>query len=517
MPNIAPIIAPSQPSATPSASPSAPGGSDSSFETILNETAAAHQQSDADTKHPANNQPKTEPLESDADTTHLTNNQSETEPLDTTTSQNTDQANESSTTNAAAAGNESTIIRYGDLQKTLELRALTRVLLDGGNQTASAAGKDAEQINIPVGLLQNSAFATGKKEGQTLLTAELEQLITLHEKGVVTITKQDGTQVSLADLQNLKGASLDAATLPTQNSSVTDAMVKNQIVTGDLRQTNIEQQAGALKLTEDPTIKGGLAKVVVVEDEVATVARNNDNQATHLRQDSRGQYLDAKLNANSPANSGSGNSPNQESNQQDISNNAQAQSGIQTSQQTAATETTQSYSQVSQGVLDTPVAKAATVMHPASPFPGSTVSDEAIVQQVANKFNLQVRNQETQINIRLHPAELGELKIDLTYRQGAIRANVFAQSQHVQEILEKNMPKLRELLQGQGIQVEEIQVSAKSDIAGGFDLLQDQLGKRDSYDQQQNGNRLETETFIDALESASVQGQEDQSRVNVTV
>jgi flagellar hook-length control protein FliK len=502
MPNIAPIIAPSQPPATPSASTPAATGSDSSFETILNETTTAQQQN-----NPA---PKK--------TSH---HRSESDSGDQPAPQETDVSAATTPTDTDKSGTQNTTARYAELQKVIEQQAFTRIVMSG----TAGTEKQVDQMTIPASLLQQSTVPAGANSSQSLLSAELEQLITLNEKGVITITRQDKSQVSMADLQNLKGSliatdpqSAKTAAGMSKGGVDTNAIVNNQeVATASLRQASFEQQVNAGKLTEDPTMKGGLAKVVVVEDELGTVPRSNDNQTTHLRQDSKGQYLQAKIGANSQANSGSANNPNQQGTQQDVSGNSSSQSVTQTTGLTATTETTQSYSQVSQGVLDTPVAKATTVTHPAAPFPGSAVSDDAIVQQVANRFNMQVRNQETQINIRLQPAELGELKIDLTYREGAIRANVFAQSQRVQEILEKNMPKLRELLQGQGIQVEDIQISAKSDIAGDFDLLQEQPGKRNSYEQSHHNNRIDTETFIDVLESASVQNQEDQLGVNLTV
>ncbi len=119
-------------------------------------------------------------------------------------------------------------------------------------------------------------------------------------------------------------------------------------------------------------------------------------------------------------------------------------------------------------MAESPAIQATTV-------PGSLMRSEALMQQVSHQMTLQIRNQETQLHIKLQPAELGELKIDLTYREGAIRANVFAQSRHVHEILEKNMPRLRELLEGQGLSVEEIQISNATDVLGDFDLFQEQL------------------------------------------
>jgi len=89
------------------------------------------------------------------------------------------------------------------------------------------------------------------------------------------------------------------------------------------------------------------------------------------------------------------------------------------------------------------------------------------------------------MHIKLHPAELGELKIDLTVKEGSIRANVVAQSQHVQEIIEKNLAKLKAVLEEQGFSVDEILVTSQSDSVGDFNLFDKNLSGGDDHTPQQ--------------------------------
>jgi hypothetical protein len=112
---------------------------------------------------------------------------------------------------------------------------------------------------------------------------------------------------------------------------------------------------------------------------------------------------------------------------------------------------------------------------------GAIVQQEAVFQQVIDRFQIARRALDTQINIKLHPAELGEVNINLSVKEGAIRANVVAQSQHVQEILEKNMGKLRTVLEHQGFTIEELTVTAKSDAVGDFNLFDRQLFSQSDY------------------------------------
>lgn len=489
MQDIAPIIAPTQPGSASGPSPSPTGGSDETpFSSYLNEATSADQA--------ASNQPD-----------NTTGQES------TTSQQDFNGSHQPATTDtqvATAVQTSQNTVAANSLQQTIEQFAFTKVVLTPTQQATSRTDQLPEFLIVQNSLAKGAPGQTSLTGGQTLISAELEQLINLHEQGVITITRQNGSQVTLADLQNMKGA-----VNLTMGSSATP-----QEMSGPRPEFPNSPQMGAELQAQDSVIKTSMTKAVV-QEETPVAVRNNDQQTTHLRQDSRGQYLEAKIESTTTAGNNSANTASQQNNQQ----SGQQDNSVAASQSSATaqnapsqptTEGTQSYSQVSQGVLDTPQAKGASAtLAPPAPFPGSSVSDEAIVQQVANRFNIQARNQETQINIRLHPAELGELKIDLTYREGAIRANVFAQSQHVHEILEKNMPRLREILQSQGIQVEDIQISSKSDIAENFDMLQEQFGRGNNYEQPQQ--RFQPDTFVEALEAAGHLGDTDQEGVNVTV
>ncbi len=125
----------------------------------------------------------------------------------------------------------------------------------------------------------------------------------------------------------------------------------------------------------------------------------------------------------------------------------------------------------------TTTAPASETPRPVIPFVSSLAHEQEVLQQLIEKFQVNFRKPETSLSIKLHPAELGELKIDLTVKEGSIRANVVAQSQHVQEILEKNLPRLRTVLEDQGFNVDQILVTADSESVGKFDLFDSNLAR----------------------------------------
>ncbi len=120
-------------------------------------------------------------------------------------------------------------------------------------------------------------------------------------------------------------------------------------------------------------------------------------------------------------------------------------------------------------------------MRPVTLPSGTVVHQEEVIRQIAEHFQISRRDFDTKVSIQLHPAELGEMKISLSVKEGAVRANVVASSQYAQEILEKNMVKLRAILENQGFTIDEISVTAKSDTAGDFNLFDRQLFSQNDY------------------------------------
>jgi len=125
---------------------------------------------------------------------------------------------------------------------------------------------------------------------------------------------------------------------------------------------------------------------------------------------------------------------------------------------------------------------------------GMVVQDQEVIQQLVERFQVNRRQLDSKIQIKLHPVELGKMEIDLTVKEGSIRANVVAQSQHVQEILERNIAKLRSVLEQQGFNVEEITVSSGSETVGEFDMFDQHLPNQDTSGFLAQNDRSETHT-----------------------
>lgn len=104
------------------------------------------------------------------------------------------------------------------------------------------------------------------------------------------------------------------------------------------------------------------------------------------------------------------------------------------------------------------IAAPATV---AAPFAASAqVTDSQIFDQVVTHLSGSDKGDMGRMVLRLHPAELGALRIELLVEGDRVRANLHAQTQQVQEVLERNLGQLRSALAEQGLKIDHFQVSS---------------------------------------------------------
>lgn len=100
------------------------------------------------------------------------------------------------------------------------------------------------------------------------------------------------------------------------------------------------------------------------------------------------------------------------------------------------------------------------------PF-ASTVGESQILDQVIGRLAVERNQDVSRMSIKLQPEELGRIEIDLTVEQGRLKAQMVAQTQQVQEVLERHLPRLREALEQHGLKLDQIQVSVDAQAGDG--------------------------------------------------
>jgi flagellar hook-length control protein FliK len=129
------------------------------------------------------------------------------------------------------------------------------------------------------------------------------------------------------------------------------------------------------------------------------------------------------------------------------------------------------------------------------------ISENQVVDQVLQRIQLQGGNEQSRIVIKMHPEELGEVKLALTLEKDQLRAQLLTQNQQVQEVLEKHLPRLHEALSQQGVRLEDIQVSVDSNRQSGREFF-DRQHQPNSFNRHFNassGNIAEEQTVAASM------------------
>jgi flagellar hook-length control protein FliK len=94
---------------------------------------------------------------------------------------------------------------------------------------------------------------------------------------------------------------------------------------------------------------------------------------------------------------------------------------------------------------------------------GQQVAESQIFDQVVARFTSTANPESGKMILRMQPAELGSLRIELMVEGDRVRANLQAQTLQVQEVLERNLPQLRNALAEQGLKIDQFQVDVNRD------------------------------------------------------
>lgn len=93
-----------------------------------------------------------------------------------------------------------------------------------------------------------------------------------------------------------------------------------------------------------------------------------------------------------------------------------------------------------------------------------------IANQIMESMRANIRADVTELEMNLHPASLGNVRVNLTAQNGQVTAQFLAQNETVRAAIESQVVQLRETLEAQGIRIEQVEVAVSSQ---GFDRNRD--------------------------------------------
>ncbi|MCH7727139.1 MAG: flagellar hook-length control protein FliK [Planctomycetes bacterium] len=112
--------------------------------------------------------------------------------------------------------------------------------------------------------------------------------------------------------------------------------------------------------------------------------------------------------------------------------------------------------------------------------PQPQIDHVRFVRRVAKAFEV-AQQRDGQVRLRLHPPELGAIRLELRVRGNVLSAHVEAETATARGLLIDNLPALRERLAEQGIQIEQFEVDLRQRQAA------DQRNATGEQDQSQSG------------------------------
>ncbi len=114
-------------------------------------------------------------------------------------------------------------------------------------------------------------------------------------------------------------------------------------------------------------------------------------------------------------------------------------------------------------------------------------STRQIMDQVLDYMKIQLQPEVSNLEMQLHPASLGTLKVQVEVRGEAVTAHFITENETVKTVLETQMIELKEQFQQQGMKVDAVEVSVQTQT---FEQSFEQGRQAQQTGQEQSRNRI---------------------------
>ncbi|MFC1809337.1 flagellar hook-length control protein FliK [Candidatus Omnitrophota bacterium] len=117
---------------------------------------------------------------------------------------------------------------------------------------------------------------------------------------------------------------------------------------------------------------------------------------------------------------------------------------------------------------------------------------QSVIKQISKQVGIQQGMRTTEINMKLEPEHLGNMKISVKMQDQVINAQITVDNEHVKELLESNMIALKNSMMNSQIKVDKVEVEVSGEAEGTF--INDAEQGRNLTGQQTRGhhNNLES-------------------------
>ncbi|WP_092858070.1 flagellar hook-length control protein FliK [Pseudidiomarina maritima] len=353
------------------------------------------------------------------------------------------------------------MVNFNNLMTTTQTNAKGAPAASDGNAPATGFAALFAALQSPTAELDQAPSAAQLQQlAANLQNSENPQL--LEEIGLEQDLTPEALAQILSQLQQLQPQAPSAQVMPEAtaiNGVAPNAIQSTQSVVQAMPQVNQQQSAVAKQSTQQlnqAILKADNVKSAnVIASTLSTPAGVNEPQQFNQQQikPETAQQLSAELK--------------QVDTKATIDTSRLAPTSA-TPTPTAGSTLTSSAMSASIVMIDAPVTQGAQapVATPSTTAATATmatpVGSQAWANQLQQNVMQMVMHNQNEMTLRLHPAELGPLQVQLRMDDSTAQLNILTHSQHVRGALEQAMPTLRDALANQGIQLGDSQVSDQS-------------------------------------------------------
>lgn len=148
---------------------------------------------------------------------------------------------------------------------------------------------------------------------------------------------------------------------------------------------------------------------------------------------------------------------------------------------------------------------------------GTEVPHRSIVDQVINRFTMNRSLEPGMVTLKMYPAELGALRIEIRVDQENIRAYITTHNPQVQEIIDRYMSRLRDALEEQGLNLEHIEVNVDDNSKNDEQLSREQFTRQLPDDRGTSHLSSSISLKEEQVEANSGQSTENNHRLSVVI
>lgn len=334
----------------------------------------------------------------------------------------------------------------------------------------ASTGKNGEQQNETIKASESKSETTEKKtvgdgNAKTEKVTDSEKNVSKANSDKKEVVKEDkditeeveaAVQTLLAEVAETLGVSIEDVTGALEELDMTAMDLLDESIIPQLV-ANIEGDGNAVEIMTDENLFADVKDLTAkVEEAVTMISQETGASAEEIKDFAK------EIGKSSAENAQSAEEMTQlvDEESQEVNVSALQDTKQQRNTKGDGNNGTEAQTNPAQTIVENIKAVAAGKSEEVMPV--QTADMNRIYDQVRESVRVNMNEEVTEMEMNLHPASLGNVKVQVASRDGVVTANFITQNETVKAALESQIIQLQEDMNEQGIKVESIEVTLAS-------------------------------------------------------